>query len=172
MSKRTILWALFSVQAVCCAYFLMDITWDLLLPTQLNRLAESDLAEAVVTFAMFVSLIFTGNELRLLMSRHQKLTDQIDIASGAFATVLENRFNEWKLTSAERDIAILALKGFSIAEMAGLRDIKEGTVKAQCAALYRKADVSGRVQLLSVFLDDLLADGLVDAASRSVDRTI
>lgn len=167
MSRRTFLWGLFSLQALCCAYFLMDIIWDLFLPSHFNALAESDLAEAVVTTALFLGLIFTANELRLLMTRQRKLTDQIDIASGAFAEVLEARFAEWSLTSAERDIAILALKGFSIAEMARLRDTKEGTVKAQCAALYRKADVSGRVQLLSVFLDDLLADGIVEAASRS-----
>ncbi len=167
MSRRTILWALFALQAICCAYFLMDIIWDLFLPNQINALAESDAIEAVVTVALFLGLAFTANELRLLMSRHRKLTDQIDIASGAFAQVLETRFVEWSLTAAERDIAILALKGFSIAEMANLRDTKEGTVKAQCAALYRKADVSGRVQLLSVFLDDLLADGIVEAASRT-----
>ena len=165
MSKRTTLWTLFALQALCCAYFVMDIIWDLLLPARVNVLAESDAIEAIVTIALFFSLAFTANELRLLMTRHQKLTDQIDIASGAFAQVLESRFTEWQLTAAERDIAILSLKGFSIAEMANLRDTKEGTVKAQCAALYRKADVSGRVQLLSVFLDDLLADSIVEAAA-------
>jgi DNA-binding CsgD family transcriptional regulator len=164
MSRRTILWALFALQALCCAYFLMDIFWDLILPMRVNVLAESDALEAAVTIALFFGLAFTANELRLLMTRHQKLTDQIDIASGAFAQVLESRFTEWQLTAAERDIAILSLKGFSIAEMANLRDTKEGTVKAQCAALYRKADVSGRVQLLSLFLDDLLAGSIVEAA--------
>ena len=167
MTRRTVLWGLFLVQAACCAFFLVDMVGDMFLPPQTNLLPDSDLIEGAVTFALFLGLAFTGNELRQLMSRHQKLTDQIDIASGAFAEVLETRFAEWQLTTAERDIAILALKGFSIAEMAELRDTKEGTVKAQCAALYRKAEVSGRVQLLSVFLDDLLADGLVDAASRA-----
>ena len=33
----------------------------------------------------------------------------------------------------------------------------EGTVKAQTAAIYRKAGVSGRPQLLSLFIDDLMA---------------
>jgi DNA-binding NarL/FixJ family response regulator len=59
-------------------------------------------------------------------------------------------------------VAILANKGFSIAEMAELRDSKQGTVKAQCAAVYKKADVAGRLQLLSVFLDDLMSDDLVN----------
>ncbi|NNF89876.1 MAG: helix-turn-helix transcriptional regulator, partial [Boseongicola sp.] len=35
--------------------------------------------------------------------------------------------------------------------------------KAQNAAIYRKAGVSGRLQLISLFIEDLLADGLIEA---------
>ena len=161
MSRTAVLWALFAVQAVCCAYFLIDIMWDLFWPGSMNRFADSDLIEGLVTGALFLGLVFTGNELRQLQSRQDKLEDQIKVASGAFAEVLEGRFQTWALTSAERDVAILAIKGFSIAEMAQLRDTKQGTIKAQCASVYRKADVAGRLQLLSVFLDDLLSDELV-----------
>ena len=161
MSRTAILWTLFVLQAACSAYFLMDTTWDLLLPNSVNILAESDVIEALVTIVLFFSLAFTGNELRHILSRHTRLEDQIKVASGAFQEVLENRFQEWALTDAERQVAILAIKGFSIAEMADLRDTKQGTIKAQCASVYRKADVAGRLQLLSVFLDDLMADSLV-----------
>jgi DNA-binding CsgD family transcriptional regulator len=139
----------------------MDIAWDLLWPTSLNRLADSDVLEALVTIALFFGLAFTGNELRQLLMRHDQLEDQIKVASGAFTEVMETRFKDWSLTSAEREIAILAIKGFSIAEMAELRETKQGTVKAQCASVYKKADVSGRLQLLSLFLDDLMTDTLV-----------
>ena len=47
--------------------------------------------------------------------------------------------------------AIRALKGVSIAEMAELRDTSEGTIEAPCAAVFRKADVLGRPQNLSIF---------------------
>lgn len=161
MSRTAVLWSLFALQAICCAYFLMDIAWDLLWPTSLNRLADSDVLEALVTIALFFGLAFTGNELRQLLMRHDQLEDQIKVASGAFTEVMETRFKDWSLTSAEREIAILAIKGFSIAEMAELRETKQGTVKAQCASVYKKADVSGRLQLLSLFLDDLMTDTLV-----------
>ncbi|MEO0916168.1 MAG: hypothetical protein AAFY31_04185, partial [Pseudomonadota bacterium] len=101
-----------------------------------------------------------------LQSHQDRLESQIKVASGAFSEVLDARFQEWNLTIAEREVAVLALKGFSIAEMADLRDTKQGTVKAQCAAVYRKADVAGRLQLLSIFLDDLLAEELVPRAAR------
>ncbi len=164
MSRAAVLWALFALQAVCCAYFLGDVAWDLLWPSSVNHMAESDLIETLVAIALVFGLAFSANELRLILSRQDHLEDQIKVASGAFSEVLETHFLAWSLTSAERDVAILAIKGFSIAEMAQLRDTKQGTIKAQCASVYRKADVAGRLQLLSVFLDDLLADDLVKAA--------
>lgn len=167
MSRAVILWSLFAVQAVCCAYFLMDTLWDLVWPSSVNLLAESDQIEALVTIALFFGLAFTANELRQILTRQTQLEDQIKVASGAFSEVLETRFHTWSLTEAERQVAILSIKGFSIAEMAELRETKQGTIKAQCASVYRKAEVAGRLQLLSVFLDDLMADDLVRAAGQS-----
>ena len=149
------------MQAICCAYFLTDIGLDMFWPTSTLHLVENDVIEALVVLALFFGLAFTGNELRQLLSHQDRLEDQIKVASGAFTEVLDARFHEWNLTSAERQVAILALKGFSITEMADLRDTKQGTIKAQCAAVYRKADVAGRLQLLSIFLDDLLAEDLM-----------
>ena len=69
---------------------------------------------------------------------------------------MHERFNAWGLTPAERDVALFAIKGLSTAEIAGLRGTSEGTVKAQSNAIYRKAGVSSRSQLLSLFIEDLL----------------
>lgn len=160
-TRRTILWTLFTIQALCCAYFLTDIFFDLVIPAHTVALADSDVVEAIVTIALFFGLAFTGSELRQMMRREDRITDQLKVASGAFTDLLEVRFEEWRLTEAERAVAVLAIKGYSVAEMAELRATAQGTVKAQCAALYRKADVSGRLQLLSLFLDDLMADTLI-----------
>ena len=148
---------------MCCAYFLADIFFDLVLPAQTNALTDSDAIEAIVTVALFFGLAFTGSELRQMTRHADRINDQLKVASGAFADLLEVRFDEWGLTEAERAVAVLALKGYSVAEMAELRMTAQGTIKAQCAALYRKADVSGRLQLLSLFLDDLMADTLMPA---------
>ena len=43
-------------------------------------------------------------------------------------------------------------------EIARLRATSEGTVKAQTNAIYRKAGVTGRPQLLSLFIEDLMRD--------------
>ena len=74
--------------------------------------------------------------------------------------VIEERFQNWALTPAERDVALFSIKGLSTAEIADLRNTSEGTVKAQTNAIYRKAGVSGRSQLLSLFIDELMEDTL------------
>ncbi|MEX0370365.1 MAG: hypothetical protein AB3N09_07010, partial [Tateyamaria sp.] len=105
-TRRTILWTLFALQALCCGYFLFDIVFDLFLPGLTNPVVESDAIEALVTLALFFGLAFTGSELRQMMHREDQITDQLKVASGAFAELLEARFDEWQLTEAERAVAV------------------------------------------------------------------
>ena len=53
-------------------------------------------------------------------------------------------------------VALVVVGVFAIAEIARLRQTSEGTIKAQSNAIYRKSGVSGRTQLLSLFLEDLM----------------
>ena len=164
MTRRvTLLWIAFALQAICCAFFLIDIAFDLFAPMQNMALAESDTVEAIITGALFVGLMGSGSELWRLQKRQKVLDAQLEIAKGAFSDVIQARFDDWDLTDAERDVAVLAIKGFSIAEMADLRSRSEGTIKAQCAQIYRKAEVSGRLQLISLFLKELFDDKLLPA---------
>ena len=82
--------------------------------------------------------------------------------------VLHERFADWGLTPAEKDVALFSIKGLSTADIANLRNTSEGTVKAQTNAIYRKAGVSGRPQLLSLFIDELMTDPL--AGMNTEDR--
>jgi len=66
------------------------------------------------------------------------------------------------LSAAEGDVAMLSIEGLSIAEMAGLRQSKEGTIKSQSAIIYRKAGVSGRHQLISYYVEEPFAVPLID----------
>jgi len=88
--------------------------------------------------------------------------DSPGAASGAFLELLEESFARWSLTPSERDVALLAVKGLSIGEIARLRQTREGTDKAQCTAVYRKAGVNNRAQLLSLFVEELMAGVTLD----------
>lgn len=154
------LWIVFALQAVCALFFALDVLGDLLGISTLTHVNDSDMLEYLVTLVLVVSLLFTSRQLLALLTRQKRLEQQMQIASGAFAELLETHFDDWALTPSERDVALMAIKGLSIADMARLRETKDGTIKAQCNAVYRKAGVTGRPQLLSVFIEELMADGL------------
>jgi DNA-binding CsgD family transcriptional regulator len=71
--------------------------------------------------------------------------------------LIDQQFGRWGLTAAEREVALLLLKGFSHKEVASIREVSEATVRQQAAAVYRKAGVAGRHDLAAFFLEDLLA---------------
>ena len=156
------LWGLLGLLAFCALYFLGDSIADLLGWEQSGRFKENDKFEAIIVVTLLLCVALTALELKKVMDRQRRIETQLRVASGAFAKVLEEYFDQWALTLSEREVALLAIKGFSTAEIARIRETKEGTIKAQSNAIYRKADVSGRPQLLSIFIEDLLAENLVD----------
>lgn len=72
------------------------------------------------------------------------------------AEEIEKQFEEWQLTAAEREVALLMLKGFSHAEIAGLRGTTEATVRHQARAAYQKSGLPNRTSFCAYFLEDLL----------------
>lgn len=69
---------------------------------------------------------------------------------------LDRQFERWALSPAEKEVALLLLKGLSHKEVATARDITEATARQQARAVYKKAGLSGRNDLAAFFLEDLL----------------
>ncbi len=69
---------------------------------------------------------------------------------------IERQFGRWQLSTAEKDVALLLLKGLSHKEIANARDTSERTVREQGRAVYRKSGLGGRSALSAFFLEDLL----------------
>ena len=70
---------------------------------------------------------------------------------------IDAQFSRWNLTEAEREVALLLLKGLSHKEIAAVRATSERTVREQARALYAKAGLTGRAALSAFFLEDLIA---------------
>lgn len=149
--------AIVAGQVLCSIFFLSDILLTVLgvpfapIPWAFYEVIELAAAAGLVLGAALGSIV-----LRVSLRRTRKAEDALRAASGAFMDLVNDHFENWGLTAAERDVALFALKGLSIAEIAELRQTSQGTVKAQSNAIYRKAGVSGRPQLLSLFVDELL----------------
>lgn len=72
------------------------------------------------------------------------------------SAAIDHQFDRWELTEAEKEVALLLLKGLSHKEIAALRQTSEATTRQQARAVYKKADLSGRNELAAFFLEDLL----------------
>lgn len=173
MGRQGVVAALFLAQALCAIIFVSDVFSSIF---GFNSSALSwelrELLEIAAAFGLIVGAVLGGFAMRRVVLDRDKAQERLRRASGAFLDLLEERFNEWGLTPAERDVALFAIKGMSTAEIAVLRATSEGTVKAQTNAIYRKAGVSGRSQLLSLFIDDLMRDeGTVWAAAQPLPES-
>lgn len=69
---------------------------------------------------------------------------------------IEKQFSSWKLTQAETEVGFLLLKGFSLKEIADIRNTKVKTVQQQSQSIYQKTGLASRSELAAFFLEDLL----------------
>ena len=76
---------------------------------------------------------------------------------------IEGQLARWGLTPAERETALLLLKGYGHKEAAALLGKSERTVRQQAIAVYRKSGLAGRAELAAFFLEDLLLPPRGDA---------
>lgn len=159
MRQRILIGAIFLVQAICAVFFVSDILSSILgLRTTPISWQARELIEIGAALGLILGLVLGAVALSRTLRQRNRAEERLRRASGVFMDMLEERFADWGLTAAERDVALFAIKGMSTAEIATLRATSEGTVKAQTNAIYRKAGVSGRPQLLSLFIDDLMSD--------------
>ena len=82
-------------------------------------------------------------------------SDMREVLKG-LGSAIDAQFERWQLTPAEREVAMLMLKGLSHKEIAAVREASERTVRQQARAIYAKANLSGRAALSAFFLEDLL----------------
>lgn len=69
---------------------------------------------------------------------------------------IDRQFDVWELTAAEREVALLLLKGHSHKAIAKHTERSPQTVRQHAAVVYKKAGLSGRAELAAFFLEDLL----------------
>lgn len=95
------------------------------------------------------------------------------------SAAIDRQLESWALTAAEKEVALMLLKGLSHKDVAGVRGTSEATVRQQARTLYRKAGLSGRADLAAFFLEDLLVplpqassgEARTGAGARSLPRS-
>jgi DNA-binding CsgD family transcriptional regulator len=169
-------WGPVALFALVAAFLGGDIASDLADGASVTHLATEG---AVMTLALS-GVVLMWRQLRTAQLRARDLQRDLDgtradlvrwrteaqDALRGLGAAIDVQFERWALTPAERDVALLLLKGFSLKEIAELRATGERTARQQSLAVYRKAGLAGRAELAAFFLEDLLlpADGAARAA--------
>lgn len=146
------------LQSVAAVFFVIDCYIDFV---ELGRSPAGIeiFLEGGVTLALIGGIALGIHYVRGLIADVGRKEAALSVARGAVADHVRKKFDEWKLSPSEADVAMLAIKGFQIAEIARLRGAAAGTVRSQMSQVYSKAGVSSQSMLVASFLDDLLDGG-------------
>jgi DNA-binding CsgD family transcriptional regulator len=134
-------------------------------PTQWNSFHVLYELAIVVATALTASWLWRGwhrseregVELRRSLSERQAERDAwrtgAERALAGFGEAVDRQFTAWRLTPAEREVALLVLKGGSHKEIAAQTGRSERTVRQHAAAAYEKEGLDGRAALAAYFLE-------------------
>ncbi len=131
------------------AVLLVGLVGAVLVSRRLIRLVRSARAAEQEAIALAAELEATQAEAARWREEARDLLRGLGAA-------LDRQFERWALSPAEKEIALLLLKGLSHKEIGAARSITEATARQQARAVYRKAGLSGRNDLAAFFLEDLL----------------
>lgn len=68
---------------------------------------------------------------------------------------VDEQFGVWQLTPAEREVALLLLKGHGLKQIAGITKRSERTARQHAVAVYQKSGLQGRAELAGFFLEGM-----------------
>lgn len=150
-----------AVLIACMAFFGFDVVADVF-DHALGRTpyALGELVHLIFEILAVIGLSYAAATLRaylrLLQTQAASSRDTIHMLRGNFDEVLRQKFEEWSLTSAERDVTLLIIRGLSVAEIAAARNTAQGTIKAQSTSIFRKIGVGSKGELMSLIIDEFL----------------
>jgi DNA-binding CsgD family transcriptional regulator len=173
LSERRVLAGVLLAFMVVALFAAIDIWADLREGTTLGHVA----AEAGVLLVGLLGSIFMARRLVVTL-RHARaaqreaveLAGQLEVTRAeasrwrsearelmhGLSAALDTQFDRWSLSPAEKEVALLLLKGLSHKEIANVRSVTEATARQQARSVYKKGGLLGRHDLAAFFLEDLM----------------
>jgi DNA-binding CsgD family transcriptional regulator len=113
--------------------------------------------QTYVLYTKYQQLENLKKELVITKVEYQAWREKSKHSAQEIRRMIDEQFESWGLTQSERDVALLLIKGFTMIEIAKIRETKEKTVRQQATSIYKKAQLSGRQELSAFFLEDILS---------------
>ena len=157
------------LQALCALFFVGDVITDLRAGEHIDDPHHG--LESVAAIALIASVVFLLFELRRLLARLDDMDAGLRVAGGEMTQVMDRFFEDWRLTEAERDVALMILKGLDNDAIAQVRGTAAGTVRAQATSIYSKSETHGRAQFASLFMEELMSGDFGATATGNCDRS-
>lgn len=144
----------------------MDLLVDIDQAVNAMHIAQ-EVALLVLSGGLFVYLVY---DIRIRTKKSHVLSERLTLSEIEINSleqemfehklslfqIIDRYFDAWELTAAERDVALLLIRGYSTQEIAALRHKSEKTINNQSSSIYRKADVQGKYELSGLFLENFL----------------
>lgn len=102
------------------------------------------------------TLVETRHELAERAAERDAWRESAEAALAGLGRSIDERFSSWGLTAAEREVALMLLKGQSHKQIAFATGRSERTVRQHAVAVYQKSRLGGRAELAAFFLEDLM----------------
>jgi DNA-binding CsgD family transcriptional regulator len=147
--------AVMLLQLIAAVFFVLDGVEDQIAEARQGFSLDAAI-EGVIALALLSGIILSSRYIVRLRRELRWKEYSLAKARGALADHIARRFAEWGLTPGEGDVALFALKGCDVSEIARLRGAASGTVRSQLSQVYTKAGVTSQAMLVSLFIDDLL----------------
>ncbi len=149
------------VLALASVFFVYDLIADLGEGEDWSHFVLEACVFVLVSAALAWEIIRRSRLWKQLDDREHALSRM----QGHLGERIREQFAKWQLTGSETEVAWLIIKGYSFAEIAGLRGVKEKTVRQQATAIYSKSGTGNRAEFSASFLEDLLTSNVCSPAS-------
>ena len=163
--NRMILNAVIVGMMLAFIFFLFDVVFDLRdhfsdgTPYSKEEVIHL-VFEGGAVVALFFGMVSLFNYTSFLKNQNIKAQMQLSALKVDFDEYVRSQFAKWELTVAEKDVALLLLRGLNTSDIADLRSVSVGTIKVQAHNVFGKSGVSSRVEFMALFMDEFIDIGI------------
>ena len=163
--NRMILNAVIVGMMLAFIFFLFDVVFDLRdhfsdgTPYSKDEVIHL-VFEGGAVVALFFGMVSLFKYTSFLKNQNIKVQMQLSALKVDFDEYVRSQFAKWELTVAEKDVALLLLRGLNTSDIADLRSVSVGTIKVQAHKIFGKSGVSSRVEFMALFMDEFIDIGI------------